>query len=252
MPNVLLRACLLFALVSCSDPGHSKPLNSPPTAAPTDPDIKTELGNGVQFLKFYADWCGPCKIQKPVVEKLEKNFRSVRFRSINVDKNMQLAQQYKVRSIPCMIILVDGREKDRMVGLHSYEALAAKLTAAGGAEAEAAKDAHAASSATSETLQIAAKVDPDFTPQPGTKYEVVGAGLFRTDAPGPAEKDTSVAWSLANEFVHRTALAKKYAVPASSVTPDGDNFKATFRSLGSEKEITVEIDTKAKTVTLKD
>lgn len=103
---------------------------------------------------------------------------------------------------------------------------------------------------TTQPVQIAAKVDAEFTPQPGLKYEIAVPSLFKADAPGPAEKEPNVAWSLANEFIHRTSLAGKYALPASSVSPDGDGFKVTFKPLGSEPGITVEVDTKARTVVL--
>jgi len=82
---------------------------------------------GVQFLKFYADWCGPCNTQKPIVDRLEKQFASVRFRHVDVDREAKLAQKYGVRSIPCMVIVVDGREKQRFIGLQDYKTLAEAL-----------------------------------------------------------------------------------------------------------------------------
>jgi len=51
----------------------------------------------------------------------------VRFRHVDVDQEPKLAQKYGVRSIPCMVIVVDGREKKRFVGLQTYEALAKAL-----------------------------------------------------------------------------------------------------------------------------
>ncbi len=83
--------------------------------------------SGVQFLEFYADWCAPCKMQKPIVDRLQKEFATIEFRHVNVDRERRLAQRYRIRSIPCMIILVNGQEKKRFVGLKGYETLSAAL-----------------------------------------------------------------------------------------------------------------------------
>src|SRR5437016_14056126 len=68
-------------------------------------------------------------------------------------------------------------------------------------------------------LEIPAKIDPAFRPEVGDEYTLGWHSLYRTSQPGPAAVDTSIAWSLANEFVHRTALAKDYILPATSTGP---------------------------------
>jgi len=65
-----------------------------------------------QLLYFTAPWCGPCKLLKPQLNKL-----TVSFRTINIDNDMQLANQYNVRNIPCFIkINAQGQEVSRLVG----------------------------------------------------------------------------------------------------------------------------------------
>lgn len=88
--------------------------------------------SGVHFLKFHADWCKPCRAQKPIVERLERDFSSVTFHHVDVDKQTELTQKYGVESIPCMVITVDGREKERFLGLCTYSDLSAALTKHGG------------------------------------------------------------------------------------------------------------------------
>ncbi len=82
---------------------------------------------GVHFLKFHADWCGPCKTQKPIVKRLKRVFGDVQFHNIDIDKQTDWAQRYGVSSIPCMVIVVDGVEQERFLGTRSYEDLSDAL-----------------------------------------------------------------------------------------------------------------------------
>ena len=76
------------------------------------------------LLDFYADWCGPCKVLLPIVEKLANKYEgTVEVRKINVDQNPLLAQQFQVRSIPAVFIIKDKEVKKRLVGLQSEHTL---------------------------------------------------------------------------------------------------------------------------------
>jgi thioredoxin 1 len=77
----------------------------------------------VTFLEFYATWCRPCKMQAPVYEKLKREFRGIKFVKVNVDKNRKMAREYRVRSIPYMLVMVDGKIKKKLKGYHPYEKL---------------------------------------------------------------------------------------------------------------------------------
>ena len=68
---------------------------------------------------FNADWCGPCKMLKPVLETMSETNDKVKFVSVNVDENNNLAKEYNVFSIPCLVVIEDGKEIKRSVGLIS-------------------------------------------------------------------------------------------------------------------------------------
>jgi thioredoxin 1 len=73
----------------------------------------------IEVKKFYAEWCGPCKMLTPIMEKVQGNYSEVSFRSINIDEEFEVAQKYFVRSVPTVIIEQDGKEVGRYAGLQS-------------------------------------------------------------------------------------------------------------------------------------
>ena len=75
------------------------------------------------LIDFWATWCGPCMRQGPVVEELAEEGYAVG--KVDVDQNMALAQQFRVVSIPTLILFKDGAEVKRFVGLTSKEELKA-------------------------------------------------------------------------------------------------------------------------------
>ena len=72
---------------------------------------------------FNADWCGPCKMLKPVLEEIESERRDVKFVSINIDDEDLIAEDYEVFSIPCLIAFKGGKEVARSVGLKPKAAI---------------------------------------------------------------------------------------------------------------------------------
>ncbi|MBR3324295.1 thioredoxin [Candidatus Saccharibacteria bacterium] len=71
----------------------------------------------MELLDFYADWCGPCQMLKPTIEEFEKAHPEVKVTSINIDEEEELADKYDVSSIPCLVVLKDGEEVKREVGV---------------------------------------------------------------------------------------------------------------------------------------
>jgi thiol-disulfide isomerase/thioredoxin len=72
------------------------------------------VGNDTVLLDFHADWCGPCRTMEPVVSQLIAAGHPIR--RVNVGQDKQLAARYHVTSIPCYVLVVNGKEVDRMVG----------------------------------------------------------------------------------------------------------------------------------------
>lgn len=72
----------------------------------------------VKLLDFWASWCGPCQVMKPIIEELEKELSGkVEVEKIDVDQNQAKASEYGVMSIPTYIILKDGKEIGRKIGV---------------------------------------------------------------------------------------------------------------------------------------
>ena len=76
------------------------------------------------LVDFYADWCGPCKMMAPVVEKLEKELAGkAKVCKINVDEAGDIASEYGVMSIPTFIVFKQGKPTRTTVGVQSEDVL---------------------------------------------------------------------------------------------------------------------------------
>lgn len=71
----------------------------------------------MEIYDFYADWCGPCQMMKPIMDDFEEMHPEVKVRTINIDDEEELAEKYGVSGIPCLVFLKDGEEVDRIVGV---------------------------------------------------------------------------------------------------------------------------------------
>ena len=85
----------------------------------------------VTLKDFYADWCGPCKTQDPILEELEEDWED-RFQveKINVDEKQDVANEYQVRSLPTLIIENDDGIVERFVGVTQADDIEDALTQA--------------------------------------------------------------------------------------------------------------------------
>ena len=80
------------------------------------------------IIDFWAPWCGPCKMMGPVFEELSRAFEGkLAFAKVNVDEENDLAGQFTVQGIPCLILTKKGREADRIVGFMQKDALKEKI-----------------------------------------------------------------------------------------------------------------------------
>lgn len=77
---------------------------------------------------FYADWCGPCQMMAPVIEKLAKEYEgSVVIGKLNVDEENDISKQYRVMSIPTIIFFKNGEVQDKVIGAVSEDELKEKI-----------------------------------------------------------------------------------------------------------------------------
>ena len=98
-----------------------------------DLDVATyeeTVKSGVVLVDFWAPWCGPCKMQTPILEKVaaEVGDKAV-IAKVNVDEAPDLAAKYGIRSIPTLILLKDGENKQQFVGLQQQAALVLAIEA---------------------------------------------------------------------------------------------------------------------------
>ena len=94
----------------------------------TDFDENVTLSEIPVLVDMYADWCGPCKMMAPVVEEIaEETEGQVLVCKLNVDQAMDIAQKYKVVSIPTFLIFKNGQLTDRVIGATDKEELLEKL-----------------------------------------------------------------------------------------------------------------------------
>lgn len=71
------------------------------------------------LVDFWAPWCGPCRIVGPALDKLSSEYTTkLKFTKLNVDDSQEIAAQYDVRGIPCMIIFNKADEIDRIIGAY--------------------------------------------------------------------------------------------------------------------------------------
>ncbi len=71
---------------------------------------------------FWAEWCGPCRMQSPIIDDLAKEMQdTIKVGKVNVDDETELASKYNVMSIPTLIIFKNGQRINTAVGLHTKE-----------------------------------------------------------------------------------------------------------------------------------
>lgn len=79
------------------------------------------------LVDFWATWCGPCRMQAPVLEELAAESDSVKIGKLNIDEEQALAIKYRVSSIPTLMLFKDGQVAETLVGLRSKNELAEML-----------------------------------------------------------------------------------------------------------------------------
>lgn len=82
----------------------------------------------VELLDFSATWCGPCKMQKPILEKVEAQMGDkIEVKVVDVDQNQSMAAEYGIQAVPTLIIRKDGAVVKRFTGLTNAAVLVEEL-----------------------------------------------------------------------------------------------------------------------------
>ena len=129
---IVALAILLVAWIAWS---YRKLQKAPPPA--DHPNVKNLTQNtfkqyaagGLVLVDFWAPWCGPCKLIAPVLNEMADELNgSLRIGKVNVDNQQALAAKYKVRNIPTLVLLKNGKEVKRFVGVKPKKALLAEIS----------------------------------------------------------------------------------------------------------------------------
>ncbi|MCK5730616.1 MAG: thioredoxin [Draconibacterium sp.] len=109
---------------------NAKPVtNSKKILVLSNKSFKAASRKGVILIDFWAPWCGPCKMVAPVLNEIAESTNEFRVGKVNVDHNQPLAKKFKVRNIPTLLILKDGIEAGRIVGVKTKKAILKEVNA---------------------------------------------------------------------------------------------------------------------------
>jgi thioredoxin 1 len=89
-----------------------------------DSDFKDHVSEGVTLVDFWAPWCGPCRMQSPIVDQIaEQVGDKAKVAKVNIDESPSVASSFGVQSIPTLLILKDGQVIQKYVGVQSQDKL---------------------------------------------------------------------------------------------------------------------------------
>jgi len=94
----------------------------------TNDNFDSMISGGLVLVDFWATWCGPCRMQAPILDELDAELGDkVKVCKLDVDDYPEIAKRFKVFSIPTMLIFRNGEQIEKCVGVHTLEQLKAKL-----------------------------------------------------------------------------------------------------------------------------
>lgn len=90
----------------------------------TEKNFDSETASGLVLVDFWAQWCGPCRMQAPILDELDDRLgAAVKICKLDVDEAPSVAQRFGVMSIPTLMVLKDGELVNKAVGVHTLEQL---------------------------------------------------------------------------------------------------------------------------------
>jgi thioredoxin 1 len=105
----------------------------------TEDSFEKDISQGVTLVDFFADWCGPCRMLTPVLEKVaEEVHGQATVAKLDIDHAQKVASTFQITSVPTLILFKDGKEVGRLVGLRDAQTVKAFVLSAGAAGAGAA------------------------------------------------------------------------------------------------------------------
>ncbi len=95
----------------------------------TESNFYQSTKSGLFLVDFYADWCRPCKLMRPVLEEFANEYQNkIKVVAVNTDNNRNLSSKYNISGIPCLVLLKDGKEVKRIIGYKDKASLVSELS----------------------------------------------------------------------------------------------------------------------------
>ncbi len=84
-----------------------------------------DVSKGVHVIKFFAEWCAPCRTFSPIMESVSQNVDNVGFWQVNVDEGRDLPRSFNISNLPSIVVVKEGRVMETLIGLRNAKEVTA-------------------------------------------------------------------------------------------------------------------------------